>query len=316
MITCKYNEFLLDKEFNTILFETLFILETKGEWVDNNTYEWNMEKKSKLKKFLEKLPKSSLKKYFYKLMSSLKKLPKNKRKRLVLSLSTLFFTFASISFYLPDGDIDKDYVEANDRDFYKELSNTIKEFSKVVITKAKFTTAQKYVKEIEKGYSNDRGDYGNFVKTAYGKRFVGSNYGISAPVLMEYTNKLPSKEDMINLKYTTALDIYKKKYWERQNLDSLNNQSIANIIYDGCVNQGINGMRKILRKAFNENSMPITSSENPFSEDFLNLVNEVDSQKLFNSIKKERIAKYKVSRTFKRHGKGWLKRVNSIKYSD
>lgn len=322
MITRKYNDFLLDKEFDNILFETFSILEDKGKWIDETTYQWDMNKKSKLEKFLSKLPKNKLKKYFYKFVKSIRGLSKNKRKKVLVSVSSIFLTLAPLKYYLPDSEnvADNKYVEMGDEDFIKEVNKTLKDISEVkykkVPTKASFEPAQKFVKEIEKGYSTDRGDRGNFIKTPYGKRFVGSNFGISAPVLMDYIDKLPTKEDMKNLQYSTALEIYKKVYWERQNLDVLENQSLATLIYDGCVNQGITRMRRVLRRAFNKNDIPITVSDNPFNEKYLKFVNSINTKSLFDDIKKERIIEYKNASSWKRHGRGWMNRINSINYID
>lgn len=67
---------------------------------------------------------------------------------------------------------------------------------------------------------------------------------------------------MKNLTYEEALEIYKKQYWTPQNLSLFNNQSIANLIYDGCVNQGIQAMKDIVRAAYIENGMQLGSLEN------------------------------------------------------
>lgn len=318
MITCKYNEFLLDKKFDNILFETFYISEN-GKWINDNTYEWDINKKTKIKKFLNDLPKNKLKKYFYRFLKSLKILPKNKRKKVLLSISVLFFSLAPMNFYLSEeGKIDNKYANMTDENFLYELNKELELIKKAkykeIPKKAKFKIAQKFVKEIEKGYSSDKGDNGNYIKTPYGRRFVGSNYGISAPVLMDYINKLPTKQDMLDLEYNTAVEIYKSVYWDRQNLNILENQSLATLIYDGCVNQGITRMRRVLRKSFYKNNIPITTSDNPFSEKYLKLVNSVDSKKLFNDIKKERIIEYKNASSWKRHGRGWMNRINSIDY--
>ena len=57
---------------------------------------------------------------------------------------------------------------------------------------------------------------------------------------------------MENLSYQTAIEIYKKDYWDAQNLSTLCDQSVANGIYDGCVNQGIDGMSEVIRNAASE----------------------------------------------------------------
>ena len=148
------------------------------------------------------------------------------------------------------------------------------------------------------------------------KRFIGTNHGISSPVLKEYLGRIPTKKDMINLSYETAIEIFKNNYWTPINLELLKNQSIANIIYDGCINQGRSTMRSVVKNAAEENGIKIGVNDNIFSDKIINKLNNLDQKKLFNSIKKHRKIKYENSKTFKKHGNGWLKRLDSISYID
>jgi lysozyme family protein len=189
-----------------------------------------------------------------------------------------------------------------------------------VTKKASFEVSQKAVALAEGDYSDDRGDTGNFVDFEMGgkelKRFIGSKYGISAPVLMKYLGKLPKKEDMMNLSYETALDIYKNQYWDDQKIERFCNQSVADVVYDGCVNQGITGMKSILRSVLRDNGIEISDDVNPFEGDYIKQLNSLEQSKLFDSIKKYRESRYKEARTFKRHGAGWLDRLEKIKFID
>ena len=181
---------------------------------------------------------------------------------------------------------------------------------------SRFEEAQGIVKEIEAGYSSDKGDIGNWIKTKHGKKFVGTNHGISAPILAEYLGKNPTSEDMKNLSYKTALGIYKDNYWDAQNLSKFRDQSIANILYDGSVNQGKTGMKDVLRKSLVDNGVDISSNDNPFNDEWVERANMVDQELLFKSIKKFREDRYKGARTFKRHGSGWLNRLSSFIYKN
>jgi len=126
--------------------------------------------------------------------------------------------------------------------------------------------------------------------------------------------RLLSKNDMIKLSYKTALKIFKNNYWDQQELSTLKDQDVANIIYDGCVNQGVDGMRSVLRDALEENGIEISDSDIIFSKEILSKANEVDQEKLFDSIKKFREERYRDSKTFNRHGEGWLNRLDAISY--
>jgi len=204
-------------------------------------------------------------------------------------------------------------------DQYKADSKIVKEFIKVT-KKASFDVSQKVVALAEGDYSDDRADTGNFIDFEMGgkklKRFIGSKYGISAPVLMKYLGKLPKKEDMLNLSYQTALDIYKNQYWDDQKIERFCNQSVADIVYDGCVNQGITGMKSVLRNVLRDNGIEISDDANPFEGDYIKQLNTLEQNKLFESIKKYREERYREARTFKDHGDGWLNRLNKIEFID
>jgi lysozyme family protein len=69
---------------------------------------------------------------------------------------------------------------------------------------------------------------------------------------------------VIWLTYTRhSIKIYKNKFWKPQHLKSFSNQSVANIIYDGCVNQGISGIKSVLRKVLLNKGINITDNDNP-----------------------------------------------------
>lgn len=303
-----YNEFFIEREFDLIINELFIVIESDGIWKNDNTIEWEIDNKSsfknKLKNFLSKLPKEKIKEYFIKLINKIKNFPYNKRKQLIILITSVFLTFVSFDYLITNSGLSKDQIE--------EIEITS---DKDEIKKASFIEAQKLVKLAEAGYSSDRHDKGNWIKLPNGeKRFIGTNHGISAPVLKQYLGKNPTKEDMLNLSYETALKIFKDNYWDPIKLDLIKNQSIANIIYDGCINHGISTMRSVVKKAAEENGIEINDDDNIFSDKIINKLNSIDQKKLFNSIKKHRKIKYENSRTFRKHGDGWLKRLDSILY--
>jgi len=347
----KYNDFLLEKQFNSIIDDIFRIVEeVEGKWTGPNTMTWDYndqpkketpkysdEKpvtfewivnsdsntiKSKLEKFLQNLPKEKIKEYFIKIMNKIKNLPSSLRKKLIVGITGVFLTFVSLSYLITpsagaNNQIFKGGLSQNQTEEIVQLNkDNIKHEHK----KSSFKEAQKLVKLAEAGYSDDKGDRGNYIDIPGGKkRFIGTNHGISARILAKYFNekgitRLLTKKDMMNLSYQTALKIYKMNYWDAQNLSEISDQSVANVIYDGCVNQGIDGMRSVLRSALEENGVEISDSDNIFSKDVLDKANGVDQEKLFNSIKKYREERYRDSQTFDRHGEGWLNRLGSFSY--
>jgi lysozyme family protein len=325
----KYNDFLFESIINDIflLLESdepspTFTWDMKKETekpVEEtpNTFEWDLTKTNnasttskvleKLKSFLSKLPKEQIIKYFHKLLDKIKLLPEITRRKLLINYASVFLLFGSVAYLTQPADQ------------YKTDKKIVKEFIKVT-KKASFDVSQKVVALAEGDYSNDRGDTGNYVEFELNgkkvKRFIGSKYGISAPVLMKYLGHLPKKDDMINLSYETALDIYKNQYWDDQKIERFCNQSVADVVYDGCVNQGIAGMKSVLRNVLRDNGIEISDDANPFEGDYIKQLNCLEQAKLFDSIKKYREERYKEARTFKRHGTGWLDRLEKLVFVD
>jgi lysozyme family protein len=326
----RYTEFILESEFNKILLEIHMIVESEGKWTGETTYEWELrddnaeDEKSvdnqgywmkssiqKVKDFVEKLPKEKIRTYFVKLMNSLKSIPTKLRRRLIAGYLGIFMVSFSFNILISD----KSGTVNLDPEIKKEIvqvSKEVKNDSLFSNQKSNFQEAQKLVKGVEAGYSSDRNDSGNWIEIpGYGQRFIGTNWGISAQTLKEYLGRYPKKEDMMNLKYSDAVKIYKEKYWEPQNLSSFKNQSVANILYDACVNQGISATGEILRASLKEMGVEV---EKPFSETAIKEANELDQEKLFQLIKKKREKRYKDAKTWDVHGRGWMNRLDELKF--
>ena len=317
-----YEDFLLENEFTRILEEVFFLAESEGKWTGPNTYEWDFRQENpkekdfldriieKLENFLQKIPKEKIKQYFDKFISTVSNLPASLRKKILVAASVAFLSFASLSSLLSTD------VASDKSDSSPKVEQTKEEFKKVN-QKSDFKESQKLVAISEAGYSDDRSDTGNWVDVpGHGKRFVGTKYGISAPILQEYLGRLPKAEDMKNLSYETALKIYKADYWDAQNLQEFSDQNVANLLYDGCVNQGAEGTKQVLRDALRANGVKITDSENPFNKKRILEANSLDSKDLFDSVKEFRESRYREAATFHVHGDGWLARLDSIQYNN
>ena len=274
---------------------------------------------NKLRDFLQKLPKEKIKEYYVKMINKFKSLPETLRRKLIAGVTGVFLTFVSLTYLLTPsaGSTHHIFKGGLSSDQTEEIIQVTKDKK---VTHASFEKAQGLVKLAEAGYSDDRGDNGNFIDVpSGGRRFIGTNHGISAPILAKYykdqgITRLLTKNDMMKLSYNTALKIYKSNYWNAQHLSELADQDVANVIYDGCVNQGIDAMRSIVRDALEDNGVEISDNDIIFSKEVLSKANNVDQEKLFNSIKKYREGRYRESETFNRHGEGWLNRLNDITY--
>ena len=340
----------LDREFEAI-FEGLNVLLEDGRWTGPNTYEWEPENKKgvpdepaltfqwdlsqdkpgfaeemarKTKAFLEKLPKEKVQEYFVKFLDKVRSLPKQLRRKILLVVGGVFLTFASLSSltgstqHKADPQMAAEFTQAvqePNQDFDQTQDAGTAAKPKQQSGKSSFMQAQKHVKTSEAGYSDDRHDSGNWVEIkGYGRRFVGSKFGISAPILAKYLGRVPKKEDMMKLSYGTALKIYRKNYWDATNMGLLSHQSIADILYDGCVNQGISGTKETMRNALGRMGVRISPGDDPFSVEWIRKANSLDQEKLFGSIKAERASRYKGSDTFAVHGKGWMNRLGALEF--
>ena len=341
----KYNDFLLEKQFNSIIDDIFRIVEdVEGKWTSPTTIEWDYSNEepekdkndvdeladkiidfgeralNKLRDFLQKLPKEKIKEYYVKMVNKFKSLPETLRKKLIAGVTGVFLTFVSLTYLLtPSTGSTSNIFRGGLSDNQTEEIIQLTKDKKEVTSHASFEKAQGLVKLAEAGYSDDRGDNGNFIDVMGGRRFIGTNHGISAPILAEYfkeqgIKRLLTKDDMMNLSYKTALKIYKANYWNAQHLSELSDQNVANVIYDGCVNQGVDAMRSIVRDALEDNGIEISDNDVIFSKEVLTKANGIDPVELFNSIKKFRESRYKESDTFDRHGEGWLNRLDNISY--
>ena len=337
----RYNDFLLEKEFNLLVDEIYRIVESEGRWISDNTYEWDMTDQlnkeeeykpdwidhiiDKTHDFIKKIPTDKIKEYFIKLVNKVKSLPEGLRRKLLIGYLSAFLAVSTFGFLTSPGEQISsnqkvEQIDSNVKSELEEINQKVfkkdTKISSVKSGKSSFDEAQKLVKTVEAGYSDDRGDTGNWITIpGYGQRFVGTNHGISAPILQEYLGRYPKKEDMMNLSHQTALKIYKSKYWNEQNLSEFSNQSIANIIYDGCVNQGQSAMRSLMRDLYSKNGIEI-GDDDPFAKSSIEKINKLNQSKLFNTIKDLRGGLYRQAATWKRHGEGWMNRLEGIEFEN
>jgi lysozyme family protein len=75
-------------------------------------------------------------------------------------------------------------------------------------------------------------------------------------------------------------------------------------------------MKSVIRKTLNKFGINISDDVNPFEGDYIKKLNELNQEELFNSIKNLREQRYKDAATYKRHGKGWLNRLEKIAFEE
>lgn len=292
----------------------------------------------KIKAFIEKAKDpEKIRQYFHKLVDEMKSLPSSIKKDLMKKLTIVVMAYVPLADLITAQDearspelklAKKEIVEAG-QDMEKAASpeRSDKTDKESAGRGATFQKAQHLVKTIEAGYSSDKKDTGNWIEVpGGGMRFIGTNHGISAPVLAQYlkdkgVTRLITKQDMMDLKYETAVEIYKKDYWDAQGLGKFKRQSIANVLYDGCVNQGPGATLDALKKSMERmgHETDGIGSWKEFHEELTPSVNAMpkkESKELFETIKEERLEKYKDAGTWEDHGRGWEDRLDKLAFED
>jgi lysozyme family protein len=286
-----------------------------------------------VKEFLSKLKdKEKIKQYFLRLLDEIKSLPIGVKKNLLMKISFIFLSYVSIADITTPEIIEKEPVMAEVKlelqkekiEKEKPLKQEVDFDNKELKGGSKFEVAQLGVHNAEGKYTDDRDDKGNWTGNEVGSgMLLGTKYGIAAPTLLNYYKKnnlgTPSQQDMMDLSYKTALNIYKKDYWDAQKLSNFKSQSLANVLYDGCVNQGPGATLGILTDALDEVDVDSTgiNSWNEFHDELIDDVNELPTKKvrkLFHIIKDKRWEKYQLGR--KKYHKGWKNRLDDITFND
>ena len=158
----RYNDFLLDREFETLTNQIFRLVENGGRFTTDNTYvrdmskkqddekpvtfEWDFTKTSdiivdKLENLLKKLPKEKIQEYFFKFLDKIKLLPEKFRRKILVNYTTAFLSVASVAFLI------------SGINNHKVDDKVVKEFVNVT-KKASFDVSHKVVAAVEGGYSD------------------------------------------------------------------------------------------------------------------------------------------------------------------
>lgn len=168
---------------------------------------------------------------------------------------------------------------------------------------ASFDQAIPLILKHEGGYIDDKDDLGG-----------ATNRGIIFKIFKLYAEQLglePTKEALKTLTEAQAKQIYKLQFWDKMRGDAILDQQVANIIFDGFVNCGTNGIKIAQRVAGVDQDGVIGAKS-------LATINAAAPRILFDGIKDERIRYYHMiaerREKNKKFLKGWLNRINSFVY--
>ena len=72
-----------------------------------------------------------------------------------------------------------------------------------------------------------------------------TNLGITLTTYRQYCGQDKTIKDLLNMSYGTWCNIMKDLYWDKCLADQIENQAVAEITVDWCVNSGLQGLRKV-----------------------------------------------------------------------
>ena len=161
-----------------------------------------------------------------------------------------------------------------------------------------------FILQWEGGFVNDPLDVGG-----------ATNKGITIGTFTEYKRrkglKAPTVQDLKNISNEDWHEVFKGLYWDRWKADEIKNQAVANILVDWVWASGSHGIKRPQR-------LLGVTADGVVGSKTIAALNAKDPAELFRMIKADRLKfideiceKRPANNRFK---KGWLNRINAIKY--
>lgn len=165
---------------------------------------------------------------------------------------------------------------------------------------ADYRKLKPFILKWEGGYVNDKDDLGG-----------ATNKGVTLATFRSVYGQNKTAGDLRNMTDQQWETIFKKHFWDKWRADEIEDQSVANILVDWLWASGAYGI-KIPQRVLGVTVDGIVGAKT------LAAVNGKDGKSLFNEIRRERIDfidRICTSRPQnKKYRKGWLNRINSLKY--
>lgn len=161
-----------------------------------------------------------------------------------------------------------------------------------------------FILKWEGGFVNDPGDLGG-----------ATNKGITIGTFGEYRKRKglssPTVQELKNLSENEWYEIFKTMYWDRWRGDEIKSQSVANILIDWVWASGVHGIRR-------PQTILGVASDGIVGAKTIAALNAAYPDRLFEAIKADR-AKFideicKARPKNEKYRKGWMNRINAIKY--
>jgi lysozyme family protein len=164
----------------------------------------------------------------------------------------------------------------------------------------------------EGGFQQLPNDSANYVNG----KLIGTNKGISAIGYYDFYKKIPTVEQMKNLTFDQAKAIYKKNYWDKINGDKINNQSVAELMFQFIIGSGasqLSDLKDIANKIAGKKLL--ASVDKTFTDAEAQIINSLPADKYWAALKAWRHAFFirlvNAKPKLKQFLKGWQNRLNS-----
>ncbi len=165
---------------------------------------------------------------------------------------------------------------------------------------ADYRKLKPFILKWEGGYVNDKDDLGG-----------ATNKGVTLATFRSVYGQNKTAGDLRNMTDQQWETIFKRHFWDKWRADEIEDQSVANILVDWLWASGAYGI-KIPQRVLGVTVDGIVGAKT------LAAVNGKDGKSFFNEIRRERIDfidRICTSRPQnKKYRKGWLNRINSLKY--
>lgn len=150
----------------------------------------------------------------------------------------------------------------------------------------------------EGGFTLHKSDRGNYYKGI----LIGTNRGISAPVLANWLGRAPTRTEMQNLSQSKADRIYRAKYYDMVRFNDLPS-GVDHCIVDYAINSGPSRAIKALQIAVD------ATPDGVIGPITMRSIKKVHPKTIIRRVSERRMSFLQRLRSWKTFGRGWKSRV-------
>lgn len=137
-----------------------------------------------------------------------------------------------------------------------------------------------------------------------------TKFGISLRYFIQQGHTEMTVEDIYNLTQEDAIKIYQNEWWDRYNYSAIDNQTIANKVFDLAVNMGSKPAHICLQRAIRASTGEHPHEDGILGEESFAAINLANPDVLLAALRSEAAGFYR-SLNKSAFEKGWLKRAYS-----